>query len=133
MLTEDLLEVVRGEHAKARAVNAQAQMELQQQQMYAAYGAYGYQPPPPSGDAPPAPPGAPASQPVDLEAFIQYYAAYGYDTSQEQFREWAKQQYAQYYGPGGTGAPGGAPAPPSDQPPPPPPPADGAPPPPPPS
>ncbi|EJD54720.1 eukaryotic type KH-domain (KH-domain type I) [Auricularia subglabra TFB-10046 SS5] len=140
VLTDDLLEVVRGEHAKARAMNSQAQMEMQQAQMYAAYGAYGYQPPPPSGDAPPPPPDAqggapqPGAQQMTLDQFIQYYAAYGYDTTQQQFRDWAAQQYQQYYGAGGTGMPaGGAPAPPSDQPPPPPPPADGAPPPPPPS
>ncbi|KAF8501844.1 hypothetical protein JB92DRAFT_2794703 [Gautieria morchelliformis] len=58
-LTEDLLEVVRAEHAKARALLQHQQMELHQAQMqYAAYSSYGqgYAPPPPS-DAPPPPPG----------------------------------------------------------------------------
>jgi hypothetical protein len=39
-LTEDLLEVVRSEHAKAKAILQQQQMELHQaQQAYAAYSA----------------------------------------------------------------------------------------------
>ncbi|KAJ3866616.1 MAG: hypothetical protein NXY57DRAFT_795498 [Lentinula lateritia] len=74
VLTEDLLLVVRAEHAKMQAVVQAQQMELHQaQQQYAAYaasyqggggypggatGGYGggYVPPPP-GDAPPPPPG----------------------------------------------------------------------------
>lgn len=41
-LTEDLLEVVRGEHEKVKAMLAQQQMELHQAQVqYAAYNAYG--------------------------------------------------------------------------------------------
>jgi hypothetical protein len=41
VLTEDLLEVVRSEHAKAKAVVMQQQMELHQAQaQYAAYSAY---------------------------------------------------------------------------------------------
>lgn len=74
ILTEDLLEVVRAEHAKARQALYQQQMELHQAQM-AQYGGYaGYQvsvplllllvakgphkgyAPQPSGDAPPPPP-----------------------------------------------------------------------------
>ena len=40
-LTEDLLEVVRAEHAKAKALLQQQQMELHQAQMqYAAYSTY---------------------------------------------------------------------------------------------
>ena len=40
-LTEDLLEVVRAEHAKVKAVVQQQQMELHQAQLqYAAYSAY---------------------------------------------------------------------------------------------
>ena len=40
MLTEDLLEVVRQEHAKVKAIVQQQQMELHQAQMQ--YAAYGY-------------------------------------------------------------------------------------------
>ncbi|KAH9939843.1 eukaryotic type KH-domain type I [Amylocystis lapponica] len=41
VLTEDLLEVVRGEHAKVKAIVQQQQMELHQAQIqYAAYSAY---------------------------------------------------------------------------------------------
>ena len=41
-LTEDLLVVVREEHAKVKAILAQQQMELHQAQVqYAAYNAYG--------------------------------------------------------------------------------------------
>ena len=41
VLTEDLLEVVRQEHAKVKAILAQQQMELHQAQVqYAAYSAY---------------------------------------------------------------------------------------------
>ena len=41
VLTEDLLEVVRAEWAKAKAIMDQQQMELQQAQaQYAAYNAY---------------------------------------------------------------------------------------------
>lgn len=40
-LTEDLLEVVRSEHAKAKAALQQQQLELHQAQMqYASYAAY---------------------------------------------------------------------------------------------
>ncbi|KAH7104980.1 eukaryotic type KH-domain (KH-domain type I) [Auriculariales sp. MPI-PUGE-AT-0066] len=137
VLTEDLLEVVRGEHAKSRMVLEQSQHA----QMYAAYGAYGYQPPQPSDGAPPPPPpdgvqppgGQPGQAPASLDAFIQYYAAYGYDTSSEQFRDWAKQQYEQTYGGGAAGGGGGAAPAPPDGPAPPPPPSDNAPPPPPPA
>ena len=137
-LTDDLLEVVRGEHAKARAVLDQAQHA----QMYGAYAGYNnYQPQQPDGSQPQdgAAAGMQASPPASLDAFIQYYAAYGYDTSSEQFRDWAKQQYEQYYGANATGGAGGGPAPPSGPAPPPPssapppPPSDSAPPPPPPA
>ena len=41
VLTEDLLEVVRAEHAKVKAIVDQQQMELHQAQVqYAAYSAY---------------------------------------------------------------------------------------------
>lgn len=41
VLTEDLLEVVRAEHAKVKTILAQQQMELHQAQVqYAAYSAY---------------------------------------------------------------------------------------------
>lgn len=88
VLTEDLLLVVRQEHAKMQTVLQQQQMELHQAQaQYAAYSAMsvstfklcfylrphrynqGYAPPPPSGPVPPAPPGegpppAPAGTPA---------------------------------------------------------------------
>ncbi|PCH44859.1 hypothetical protein WOLCODRAFT_77694 [Wolfiporia cocos MD-104 SS10] len=70
VLTEDLLEVVRGEHAKMKTVLQQQQMELHQAQIqYAAYSAYavcilhsfylfhGYAPPQPGSAPPPPPPG----------------------------------------------------------------------------
>ncbi|KAJ4475459.1 hypothetical protein J3R30DRAFT_555544 [Lentinula aciculospora] len=68
VLTEDLLLVVRAEHAKMQAIVQAQQMELHQaQQQYAAYaasyqgggapGGYGSYAPPPPGDAPPPPPG----------------------------------------------------------------------------
>lgn len=64
VLTEDLLEVVRSEHAKMAVLVQQQQMELHQAQMqYAAYSGYAPPqpnaappPPPPDGSAPPPPP-----------------------------------------------------------------------------
>ncbi|THH08953.1 hypothetical protein EW145_g2350 [Phellinidium pouzarii] len=159
VLTEDLLEVVRSEHAKARTAMQQQQMELHQAQAaYAAYSGYGgYAPQPPSAPAPPPPPGeappppgvpppAPdGSQPTqppgaaaaggapaasDQDAYAQYWAAYGYDVTSPQFKEWQaqqQQQYAQYYaqqaGYGSSGVPGASPPPPNGAPPPPPPPS----------
>ncbi|OBZ78065.1 Uncharacterized protein C30D11.14c [Grifola frondosa] len=146
-LTEDLLEVVRAEHAKVKTIVQQQQMELHQAQVqYAAYSAYaGYAPPqpgsapppPPPGEQPPPPPdgsvgavpgaqvapGQPGAIPngTDLESILAYWAAYGYDVSTPQFREWAMQQqqsYVQYYAQQGYAAapdgmtpqtPGGAP------------------------
>ncbi|KAJ6580986.1 hypothetical protein B0H19DRAFT_1207116 [Mycena capillaripes] len=147
VLTEDLLLVVRSEHAKVAMAAQQEQMELRQAQMqYAAYSAMasGYPappppsgaPPPPPGEQPPPPPDGSAGPPAasDQDAYAAYWfvlfhtppAAYGYDVNSEQFKEWAasqQQQYTQYYAQGGQpGAPapdGAAPA----QPPPPPPPA----------
>ncbi|KAF8916141.1 hypothetical protein CPB85DRAFT_1216939 [Mucidula mucida] len=136
VLTEDLLLVVRAEHAKMASVVQAQQMELHQAQMqYAAYSGYGPPPPsgappPPPGDQPPPPPGGAAQpsgpDPSNPEAFAQYWAAYGYDVNSDQFKEWMasqQQAYTQYYAQA-YGAAGGAPAPPSqpDQPPPPPPP-----------
>ncbi|KAI0747010.1 hypothetical protein C8Q80DRAFT_1178811 [Daedaleopsis nitida] len=124
-LTEDLLEVVREEHAKVKVMLQQQQMELHQAQVqYAAYNTYGgyappqpgsAPPPPPPGEQPPpppdgsavAPPGAAASsvagqQPgasasaADWEAYTQYWAAYGYDVNSPQFKEWQAQQQQQY-------------------------------------
>ncbi|CAA7268518.1 unnamed protein product [Cyclocybe aegerita] len=123
VLTEDLLLVVRQEHAKMQVVVHQQQMELHQAQaQYAAYSAMGsYAPPPPSAPAPPPPPGegppqAPAGTPAgdaaaaqyaagppapsDTEAYSAYWAAYGYDVNSPEFKEWQasqQQQYAQYY------------------------------------
>ncbi|KAJ3492231.1 hypothetical protein NLI96_g109 [Meripilus lineatus] len=59
VLTEDLLEVVRSEHAKVKTIIQQQQMELHQAQIqFAAYNAYaGYAPPQPGNAPPPPPPG----------------------------------------------------------------------------
>ncbi|KAJ7221891.1 hypothetical protein C8J57DRAFT_1392442 [Mycena rebaudengoi] len=135
VLTEDLLLVVRSEHAKVAVAAQQEQMELRQAQMqYAAYTAMasgypappppsGEQPPPPPGEQPPPPPdgGAAPSAATDPAAYAAYWAAYGYDVNSEQFKEWAatqQQQYSQYYATQAAAAPA-APT----QPPPPPPPA----------
>ncbi|KZS97247.1 hypothetical protein SISNIDRAFT_406251 [Sistotremastrum niveocremeum HHB9708] len=163
ILTEDLLEVVRAEHAKTYVIVQQQQAELQQLQgPYGAYSGYagyapppsGAPPPPPPGDAPPPPPGeAPPPPPggapntngasngagvppssSDVDAYTQYWAAYGYDVNSAQFKEWQasqQAQYAQYYATygaqGAQGAGGQAPPPPAHAPegapPPPPPPA----------
>jgi len=124
-LTEDLLEVVRAEHTKARQLLQQQQMELHQAQMqYAAYSTYGgYAPPPPSdapppppGDAPPPPPpdgsqppppsGAPPDQPPhhasapsqagNEDAYAAYWAALGYDVNSSEFKKWQAEQQQQY-------------------------------------
>jgi len=118
-LTDDLLEVVRGEYAKVKAMLHQQQMELHQAQMqYASYGMMaGYAPPPPSAAPPPPPPGeqpppppsdgsttgaggastAPAAPaPTDLDAYTAYWAAYGYDVNSPEFKEWQASQTAQY-------------------------------------
>lgn len=142
VLTEDLLEVVRSEHAKAQSAMMQQQMELHQAQMqFAQYPVSGYgappapenvPPPPPPGEQPPPPPdgsvpqlpypgvptGAPGSETQDT--YTAYWAQYGYDVNSEQFKEWAASQQAQYYQAyaGQTAAPA-----PSDSAPPPPPPA----------
>ncbi|KZT34080.1 hypothetical protein SISSUDRAFT_992300 [Sistotremastrum suecicum HHB10207 ss-3] len=171
ILTEDLLEVVRAEHAKTYVIVQQQQAELQQLQgPYGAYSGYavrrfqgyapppsGAPPPPPPGDAPPPPPGeAPPPPPSgapntngasngagvppsssDVDAYTQYWAAYGYDVNSAQFKEWQasqQAQYAQYYATygaqGAQGAGGQAPPPPAHAPegapPPPPPPAPSA-------
>ncbi|PPQ89270.1 hypothetical protein CVT25_001354 [Psilocybe cyanescens] len=145
VLTEDLLLVVRQEHAKVQVLVQQQQMELHQAQaQYAAYSAMGsYAPPPPSAPAPPPPPGegpppppsgTPAGDaaaqynmsagppaPSDTEAYAAYWAAYGYDVNSAEFKEWQasqQQQYAQYYA---AYAASSAATQPSDAPPPPPP------------
>ncbi|KAK1233495.1 hypothetical protein PQX77_003350 [Marasmius sp. AFHP31] len=151
VLTEDLLLVVRSEHAKMASVVQQQQMELHQAQaQYAAYSAMqGYAPPPPSGAPPPPPPGDQPPPPPDgqqppppaqgdpsqsVEAYTAYWAQYGYDVNSPQFKEWIasqQQQYSQYYAQPGQAAAGGAtpggseapPQPPSQAPPPPPPPS----------
>ncbi|EKM81604.1 hypothetical protein AGABI1DRAFT_98245 [Agaricus bisporus var. burnettii JB137-S8] len=151
VLTEDLLLVVRQEHAKMQHFLNQQQMELHQAQaQYAAYSAMaaGYAPPQPS-NAPPPPPGEQPPPPADgappkggaydpsqsvppagsnHDAFSAYWAAYGYDVNSPQFKEWVSQQtqYAQYSAqPGHNDVSGGAPPPPplgsEDAPPPPPP------------
>ncbi|KAE9396829.1 hypothetical protein BT96DRAFT_958084 [Gymnopus androsaceus JB14] len=158
-LTEDLLLVVRAEHAKMQSVVQAQQMELHQaQQQYAAYAAFqgggggapagyggGYAPPPP-GDAPPPPPGdaQPPPPPGDGSApgagtsqdqYIAYWAAYGYDVNTAEFKAWAAEQAKQaeqYYAQQGTAAyPGTDPS--AAAAPPPPPPDSQAPPPPPPA
>ncbi|KDR68433.1 hypothetical protein GALMADRAFT_257162 [Galerina marginata CBS 339.88] len=143
VLTEDLLLVVRQEHAKMQVVVQQQQQELHQAQaQYAAYSAMGSYapppatpaPPPPPGEGPPPPPsGTPAGDaaaqyaaagppaPSDTEAYAAYWAAYGYDVNSAEFKEWQasqQQQYAQYYA---AYAAGGGAAQPSEAPPPPPP------------
>ncbi|TFK41531.1 hypothetical protein BDQ12DRAFT_733052 [Crucibulum laeve] len=142
-LTDDLLLVVRQEHAKVAVQVQQQQMELHQAQaQFAAYSMGSYVPPPPATPAPPPPPGegpppppggtpagdAAASQyaagppaPTDTEAYAAYWAAYGYDVNAPEFKEWQasqQQQYAQYYA---TYATGGEATQPSGAPPPPPP------------
>ncbi|KAF8156794.1 hypothetical protein B0H34DRAFT_710601 [Crassisporium funariophilum] len=139
VLTEDLLIIVRQEHAKVAVLVQQQQMELHQAQaQYAAYSAMGsYVPPPPSAPAPPPPPGegpppppsgTPAGDaaaqyaaagppaPSDTEAYAAYWAAYGYDVNSAEFKEWQasqQQQYAQYYAAyAGAAQPGDAPPPP---------------------
>ncbi|KAG8909394.1 hypothetical protein FRC00_010228, partial [Tulasnella sp. 408] len=149
ILTEDLLEVVRAEHGKAKAALYQQQMGLHQAQMYGGYGAYGAwgaQPgaaPPPPGDAPPPPPsdapppppptdGAPPPPPpadgshltgpspqTGHDAFAQYWAAQGYDVESEQFKQWMASQQQQYAQ--YYAAAGAQPAPPTGDAPPPPP------------
>ncbi|KAI5995637.1 hypothetical protein EDD15DRAFT_2255311 [Pisolithus albus] len=141
VLTEDLLEVVRSEHAKSQAVLVQQQMELHQAQMqYAQYsamaGAYGTGPPPPDNAPPPPPPGEQPPPPPDgmlappqppgagapqsaTDAYAAYWAQYGYDVNSPQFKEWAASQQAQYgqywaqqgYGPNAGGPAGGPTAP----------------------
>ncbi|KIJ65445.1 hypothetical protein HYDPIDRAFT_88101 [Hydnomerulius pinastri MD-312] len=148
VLTEDLLEVVRSEHAKAQAGLAQQQMELHQAQLqYAQYSAmavchpcYGAAPPPPDNAPPPPPPGEQPPPPPDggappppgagaseatVDAYAAYWAQYGYDVNSPQFKEWAasqQQQYSQYYAQQGYEAAAPAPPAPSDAAPPPPPP-----------
>ncbi|KAK7683537.1 hypothetical protein QCA50_013372 [Cerrena zonata] len=136
MLTEDLLEVVRAEHAKVKVLLAQQQAELHQAQLQYAYGAYGGYappqpgnappppppgeqppPPPPDGSAPPAAPGQAGAAPAasDTDAYAAYWAAYGYDVNSPEFKEWQaqqQQQYAQYYAQQGYDA-SGAPVDPS--------------------
>ncbi|KAF5361964.1 hypothetical protein D9756_002194 [Leucocoprinus leucothites] len=158
VLAEDLLLVVREEHAKMQTALQHQQMELHQAQaQYAAYSAMaaGYAPPqpanapppppgeqpPPPADGAPAPPGGanPAgADPSNQEAFAAYWAAYGYDVNSQEFKDWAaglQSQYTQYYtGQGQPGADaGGVPgyAPPGGAPPPPPPSSEAPPPPPP--
>ncbi|KAJ7065220.1 hypothetical protein C8F01DRAFT_982633 [Mycena amicta] len=151
VLTEDLLSVVRTEHAKVAMSLQHEQMELRNAQMqYAHYGAlagvcfdhvfdymsYSFQdyggPPPPSDapppDQPPPPDGQGTGQQFDPVAFNAYWANYGYDTNSQQFKDWVTQNYPdakKYYesldAQGAAPPPPAAPAP--DGPPPPPPPA----------
>ncbi|KII91230.1 hypothetical protein PLICRDRAFT_37964 [Plicaturopsis crispa FD-325 SS-3] len=140
VLTDDLLEVVKQEHAKVKVLVTQQQMELHHaQQQYAAYSAYGgyappapsgAPPPPPPGEAPPPPPSDGSAQPpapdgsqygqaagppavTDTAAYAAYWAGFGYDVNSPEFKEWQEQQqqqYAQYYASQGYGAPAAAPA-----------------------
>ncbi|PFH50302.1 hypothetical protein AMATHDRAFT_61357 [Amanita thiersii Skay4041] len=81
VLTEDLLLVVRSEHAKMQTVLQQQQMELHQAQaQYAAYAMGGYMPQPPGGTPPP-PPGEQPPPPPDGSA-PQPPPPGGYDPSQ---------------------------------------------------
>lgn len=99
VLTDDLLEVVRSEHAKMQLIVQQQQMELHQAQMqYAAYAGYappppssappppppGEQPPPPpDGSAPPPPAGGAQGSPsgADADAYAAYWCIFGFSTS----------------------------------------------------
>lgn len=117
-LALDLLEVVRSEWAKAKAV-----LDQQMGYPYAAYyGAYagtgGPAPPPPSGEAPPPPPsdappppppdgqpppppsGAPpasgsASYTAYMEQYTKYWASMGYDVNSAAFKDWMATQMSQ--------------------------------------
>ncbi|KAG2011909.1 KH domain-containing protein [Coprinopsis cinerea AmutBmut pab1-1] len=149
VLAEDLLLVVRSEHAKQLARIQQEQAELHAVQMqYAAYsmgypgvaaqvpGASPGGAPPPPGDQPPPPPGggptqsqfdsapaAPGAGQDPTAAYTAYWAAYGYDVNSPQFKEWMAQQYQQYYAQAGATQPtaaSSAPPPPPTQAPPPP-------------
>ncbi|KAG9106472.1 hypothetical protein FRC07_008809 [Ceratobasidium sp. 392] len=121
-LTEDLLEVVRAEHEKARQLLFHQQHEMQMVQGHYGYNMGGYEPappptkappppppppggeappPPPGGEAPPPPPGGapPAGSPPSAaqaqaaqEQFKAYWAAYGYDVNSEQFKQWMASQ-----------------------------------------
>ncbi|RDB18438.1 Uncharacterized protein C30D11.14c [Hypsizygus marmoreus] len=81
ILTEDLLLVVRSEHAKMQAIIHQQQMELHQAQVqYAAYSAMaGYAPPPSSNAPPPPPPGDQPPPPPDANGAA---SVAGYDPTQ---------------------------------------------------
>ncbi|EGN97029.1 hypothetical protein SERLA73DRAFT_170351 [Serpula lacrymans var. lacrymans S7.3] len=124
VLTDDLLEVVKSEHAKSQTQLHQQQMELHQAQaQYAAYSAMaGYAPPPPANAPPPPPPGEQPPPPPDGSApqppapggsapypggetpgdtsaqdtYAAYWSAYGYDVNSPQFKEWAASQQQQY-------------------------------------
>jgi hypothetical protein len=80
VLTDDLLLVVRQEHAKMQTIAQQHQMELHQaQQQYAYMSGYAPPPPPaPPGDQPPPPPppddGAPPPPPSDPSGAAAAYA-----------------------------------------------------------
>ncbi|KAF7309562.1 KH-domain-containing protein [Mycena indigotica] len=135
VLTEDLLSVVRIEHAKVAVALQHEQMELRNAQMqYTHYGAlaggYGSAPDGPAPDQPPPPSG----DQFDPVAFNAYWANYGYDTNSQEFRDWVTQNYpaAKSYYDSLDAQGSSAPVPPS-QPAPPPPPTDGLPPPPPPA
>lgn len=124
-LTEDLLEVVRAEHEKARMLLFHQQHEMQMVQGQYGYNMGGYDPapppseapppppPPPGGEAPPPPPGGEAPPPPPggvppgaspqtaaqaqsaQEQFKAYWAAYGYDVNSEQFKQWMASQQPQ--------------------------------------
>ncbi|KAG9003091.1 hypothetical protein FRB90_011245 [Tulasnella sp. 427] len=110
ILTDDLLEVVRAEHAKAKAALYQQQMGLHQAQMYGAYGAYGAQgwgaqggaappppgdaPPPPPSDAPPPPPPSDGAPPPPPSNEPSYGANPSPQTGHDAFAQyWASQGY----------------------------------------
>ncbi|KAG8698538.1 hypothetical protein FRC08_005849 [Ceratobasidium sp. 394] len=127
-LTEDLLEVVRAEHEKARQLLFHQQHEMQMMPGQYGYHMGGYDPapppseapplpppppggeappPPPGGEAPPPPPGGapPAASPPTAaqaqaaqEQFKAYWAAYGYDVNSEQFKQWMASQQQQTQG-----------------------------------
>ncbi|KAF7289497.1 KH-domain-containing protein [Mycena chlorophos] len=134
VLTEDLLSVVRSEHAKVAMALQHEQMELRNAQMqYAHYGAlagggYGEGGQPPQQAPVAGAPGAQGSNDAfDPVAFNAYWANYGYDTNSQQFKDWVTQNYPdakKYYDSlEAGGASSSAPPAPPSQPAPPPPPA----------
>ncbi|OXG80092.1 KH domain-containing protein [Cryptococcus neoformans A2-102-5] len=125
VLAEDLLEVLRGEHAKARDAHNQGAQggayggyaayggQTAGQDPYAAYyaqtGATATGTPGSQPGATPAAGGATPAQGSDAWAqYAAYWAAYGYDVNDPQFQAWQAQQYGQQAGQSADAAAAGA-------------------------